>query len=282
MFERIVLGYDGSERSRDALALTAHLAADSGGAVTVVCAFPFVGVPPADRERALAEESAPLFLAAERSLDGLAVSTRAVSDASPARALNDVAEESGADLIVIGSTHRGAAGRVFPGSVGERLLHGAPCAVAVAPSGYHSADHAEIGLIGVAYVNEPEADLALAAATDLAPVRHARLRLITVVDLRPRGVVFPDLLKEAAGEIEADLRAAEDSLAADIEHEAVLLEGDPPAELAAQGVELDLLIMGSRGYGPLGTALLGSVSAEVIRTAPCPVLVVPRRRSSNA
>ena len=125
-------------------------------------------------------------------------------------------------------------------------------------------------------MNEAEADLALAAAADLARVRQARLRLITVVDLRPRGLVFPDLLKEAAGEIEADLRAAEESLAADIEHEAVLLEGDPPAELAAQGVELDLLIMGSRGYGPLGTALLGGVSAEVIRTAPCPVLVEPR------
>ena len=38
-----------------------------------------------------------------------------------------------ADLVVVGSTHTGRLGRVFPGSTGEKLLHGAPCAVAVVP-----------------------------------------------------------------------------------------------------------------------------------------------------
>ena len=58
--------------------------------------------------------------------------------------------------------------------------------------------------------------------------------------------------------------------------EAVLEEGDPAAVLAKHGVELDLLVIGSRGYGPLRRTLLGGVSAEVMRTAPCPVVVVPR------
>lgn len=40
--------------------------------------------------------------------------------------------------------------------------------------------------------------------------------------------------------------------------------------------ELDLLVMGSRGYGPVRSALLGAISAEVTRTASCPVLVTPR------
>ena len=39
---------------------------------------------------------------------------------------------------------------------------------------------------------------------------------------------------------------------------------------------LDLLVIGSRGYGPLGRTLLGGVSAEMMRTSPGPVLVVPR------
>jgi nucleotide-binding universal stress UspA family protein len=38
---------------------------------------------------------------------------------------------------------------------------------------------------------------------------------------------------------------------------------------------LDLLVMGSRGYGPIGRVLLGGVSNRVIRSAACPVEVVP-------
>jgi nucleotide-binding universal stress UspA family protein len=46
---------------------------------------------------------------------------------------------------------------------------------------------------------------------------------------------------------------------------------------AALGV--DLLVVGSRGYGPLMSVLLGSVSAHLIGRAACPVLVAPRSSS---
>jgi nucleotide-binding universal stress UspA family protein len=39
---------------------------------------------------------------------------------------------------------------------------------------------------------------------------------------------------------------------------------------------VDLLVLGSRGFGPVMRLLIGSVSSRVIREAPCPVLVVPR------
>ena len=44
----------------------------------------------------------------------------------------------------------------------------------------------------------------------------------------------------------------------------------------ARDALLDLLVIGSRGYGPVRRTLLGGVSAEVTRTSACPVLVVPR------
>ena len=52
--------------------------------------------------------------------------------------------------------------------------------------------------------------------------------------------------------------------------------GEPAEEIAARAraIEADLIIVGSRGRGPLATSILGSVSASVIDRAPCPVLVV--------
>jgi nucleotide-binding universal stress UspA family protein len=43
---------------------------------------------------------------------------------------------------------------------------------------------------------------------------------------------------------------------------------------------LDLLVLGSRGYGPLGAVVLGSVSNALVRTANCPIVVVPRSAKS--
>jgi nucleotide-binding universal stress UspA family protein len=55
-----------------------------------------------------------------------------------------------------------------------------------------------------------------------------------------------------------------------------LLEGDPPEQLISASSGLDLLVLGSRCYGPLRHVLLGGVSAAVTRGAHCPTIVVPR------
>jgi nucleotide-binding universal stress UspA family protein len=55
-----------------------------------------------------------------------------------------------------------------------------------------------------------------------------------------------------------------------------LLEGDAAQVLERESRDLDLLVTGSRGYGPKRAALLGSVSSALLRTAECPIVVVPR------
>ena len=55
-----------------------------------------------------------------------------------------------------------------------------------------------------------------------------------------------------------------------------LLDGDAASEFAAASAALDLLVLGSRGYGPVRSVLLGSVSRALARSAACPVVVVPR------
>jgi nucleotide-binding universal stress UspA family protein len=66
------------------------------------------------------------------------------------------------------------------------------------------------------------------------------------------------------------------NLAEGTQRETLLREGDPAKILARQGGELGLLVLGSRGFGAIRSALLGAVSSGVIRTAPCPLLVTPR------
>jgi nucleotide-binding universal stress UspA family protein len=60
------------------------------------------------------------------------------------------------------------------------------------------------------------------------------------------------------------------------------LVGDAVAELVRRTRDADLAIVGSRGYGPLRSVLLGSVSAQLVREAACPVMVVPRGAAAEA
>ena len=52
--------------------------------------------------------------------------------------------------------------------------------------------------------------------------------------------------------------------------------GHPANDLVSQSEDADLLVLGSRGYGPRRAVLLGGVSGRVVRRAACPVVVVPR------
>jgi nucleotide-binding universal stress UspA family protein len=56
----------------------------------------------------------------------------------------------------------------------------------------------------------------------------------------------------------------------------LLEEGSPSKVIAAVTRLLDLVVIGSRGYGPVRRALLGGTAADVVATARCPTLVVPR------
>ena len=172
---------------------------------------------------------------------------------------------------------------MLAGTIAERLLHGAPCPVAVAPTGFHADDDHAIDTIAVAYDRSDEAKAALLAATAIAPALGARLRVVEVLD--PRWMGTPALMagpayKSAAPEVEQPAREHLDdvvaALPAYMTAEAVVIIGDPEGELAAETERVDLMIAGSRGYGPHRAVVLGSVSGRLVREASCPVLVVPR------
>ena len=66
------------------------------------------------------------------------------------------------------------------------------------------------------------------------------------------------------------------SLPPEVHAETVFVLGAPGCELAAQTECVDLMVVGSRGYGPATAVLLGGVTHKLIRKAACPVIVLPR------
>ena len=80
-------------------------------------------------------------------------------------------------------------------------------------------------------------------------------------------------LREAA---ETAMAAASERLPEGVRASAKVLTGSPAEVLADEADSADLLVTGSRGYGPVRRVLLGGVSSKLVRSSPCPVLVVPR------
>jgi len=204
---------------------------------------------------------------------------RAIPSDATARVFAEVAEAEQADLVVVGSSRRSALGRLLPGTTAEQLLHEAPCPVAVAPRGYSGGD---IRRVGVAYDGSPEADAALRAAESLALELRAALTVYCVLEptLPSAGMIAAGAEWPSRATIERArhlLHGVVDDAPQCIKPEWLLLHGVPAEEIAgrAYGV-IDLLFVGSRGYGPLRHALLGNVSGALVRAAGCPVVVTPR------
>ena len=266
-----------SDRSRDALALARTLARAARTRLILVAVHPGEA-----RSRTMAPEAEATLEWVARPLGGVLAESRAVPCNSVPRGLQEVAEAEAALAIVVGASHRGPVGRIVPGSVGERLLHGASCPVAVAPRGYSSQAFAGIQRIGVGYTAGPEAGEALSAAVGLAARTGAALRLLSVVEPPPVAATLP--LGWGFGELEATERAdltrrigrAIEDVAAPVEISGEVVDGYADDELARLSQEVDLLVCGSRGQGRIGNVTLGDASTGLLRKADCPVLVVPR------
>jgi nucleotide-binding universal stress UspA family protein len=134
--DRIVVGFDGSEHGRKALARAAEIA--GGATVAVVSAAaprlllrdPAGGVSPEDPADAEARTQA--LAEAREYLEGRGITAVYVEGhGNPADVIVQEAEDSGADLIVVGNRGLNAAQRMILGSVSTNVVHHAKCDVLV-------------------------------------------------------------------------------------------------------------------------------------------------------
>jgi len=288
---KVLIAVDGSERSEDAVAFGRVLALAAAAPVILATADRSDPLRPGAHahDAFLREEANAKLVRLAAALDDVdAVELRPlVTNTSAAQALQDLAEREGAGIIVVGSSHTGRLGRVLPGSTAERLLHGAPCPVAVVPLGYRT--HATLAhpVVGCAYRSTEDGAAALGAAEELALALSGSLRVMQIIEPLARiydsgemPLNFPEISASIYADTERGLMERAARLSSKLESEATLHSGKPVEVLIGLSETVDILVMGSRGYGAFKAVLLGGVSGQVIRSAACPVIVVPHQAAT--
>jgi nucleotide-binding universal stress UspA family protein len=162
------------------------------------------------------------------------------------------------------------------------MLSGAPCPVALAPRGYAGASRPfERVLAG--YDGGDESRIALNVAAQLASAAGVHLHVVVVSEPHapvrsPAALDLAEIDEHSGGEHATHLagQAAGDVTAhVIVEREVVVGEPGPALAHAARS-EGDLLVVGSRGYGPVRSVVAGTVGHHLSRHANSPVLVVLR------
>lgn len=202
--------------------------------------------------------------------------------------------EESADLVVIGSAHRGAVGQTLFGTTMEHLLGEASCPVAVAPPGFAARAEGDsvwlpldgtdedVGMrvVGVGFDGTPASRAALETATELALRNGAALRVYSVA--RRNASIAPDapMTPTPISTTELERRRAElhetvAGLPAAARALPVMLRGFAADELiSASRFGVDLMVVGTH-VGHLRRRLHKSVAAEVASGIDCPVLICP-------
>ena len=143
MFKSIVVGTDGSDTAAQAVRQAVDLARSVGAKIELVSAYEPVPAQRLAEERRQAPEDLQWAISPREDVDATLEAAAAVASEAgvtaeiyarqgdPADAILDVAEEQGADLIVVGNKGMTGAKRFLLGSVPNKVSHHAPCSVLI-------------------------------------------------------------------------------------------------------------------------------------------------------
>ena len=215
---------------------------------------------------------------------------------SPRYAIVDFAETHEIDLICLGTHGRGGLSRMLLGSVAEKVVQHAPCPTLVVRRHERefvqdNRDEPRIRRI-LAPVDFSDASrVAADEATKLAAQFDAELHLLHVVEDSSPGVseialaypVFQSFVHELvkSSQKQLDELTANNSGPTGTVRKVVIGAAIHKINDYADEHQMDLIVMGTHGRtGPVHW-LLGSVAERVVRSAPCPVLVIPQQRTAS-
>ena len=199
-------------------------------------------------------------------------------------AVRRAARQRRAGLIVVGTHGRTGAARVFLGSVAARIVATAPCPVlAVKRKPRKAIPRTVVFATDFSRASAPAGRTALA----LARSAGARLRIVHVRKPLAQGQPLRWAYSEAEGELIAEAgrrlhRLRDAARRTGARADDMVLRGIPHEAIgrAARTVPEAWIVVGTHGRTGLSGALLGSVAARVLATAPCPVLTVRASKRS--
>lgn len=207
-------------------------------------------------------------------------------DFSVSRGLKRLAARERCDLLVVGSSRRAAEGQVRIGHGTRQLFDQLACPVAIAPRGLSRHGEMNLRRVAVGFDGGAEASAALTLAAEIALGCDAELVVRGVVDDRLPSFGWPqpgigmfrlawrETMDEEVERLRSRIQSATDRLG--VPATVQLRRGRPSHSLLELSGESDLLVIGSRRWGPVTRLVLGGTGESLAHGARCSLLVVPR------
>lgn len=277
---QIVVGVDGSDSSREALAWAVAEARQRSARVRVVMAWrePYLGgtlaMPMPVDSPAIAAAHRTLLDDAIDAVDpsGVALEPRLERGDAASVILEQSAD---ADLLVIGHRGHGTFMGLLLGSVVLRVVSHARCPVVVVSGPWRAEEGS--GAVVVGADGSPESLAAARWAGDQARERGVELRVVGAWH-GPYAADWPMPADVARYAEEAAADAVKQAMAAvgdGVDARGLVIAGSPSQALLAEAADADLVVVGTRGRGGFRGLLLGSTSQQVVTHAPCSAAVIP-------
>lgn len=271
MFNKVLVAIDHQTSGCDAIALARRLTSPAGR-IVLAHVHPRCGADGA-LEKVEREVAFEFLHSLDREL-GLHAEVCCIGADHVGAGLHRLADLAQVDLLVLGSSSGARNGRVLLTDETRHAINGAPCAVAVAPSGYANT-RGPIMEIGVAYNGSEESRSAIVFASSLAQELGSSVTAFEALPLPIHDIdpgswdtleeVIRDRRRAACGRI-ADATGLRASAAC----------GDVVDEIATFSGIVDLLVVGSRDYGPLSRLVYGATTHRLLRHARSPLLILTR------
>lgn len=285
---RIAVGVDGFPEGNDAVVLGMALSRATNAELMLVAVHsdPVLLPPFGVSWKNLRKDAQDMLRKARNALAPNARIT-VETDLSVPRALQRVVRREHHDLLVMGSSRHAPEGTVRIGKRTRQLLCQFECPLAVAPRGLHEHPDLRFKSIGVGFDGGAESQAALALAGAIAVAAGAELIVQTVVDDRvsPSGWSgveatgsdsehWEQAVTAETGRKRSEAATALQATGASGRSE--IKRGRPAAALVELSRAVDLVVIGSRRWGPVARLLLGSTGESLLHDGACSVLVVPR------